>query len=272
MQCKTAADEGTPIPIHQHNQQVTFVNISQQFTYAYNANWQFTFQIPFQYRNIKIAYNLLDGSVYDPPYAGLHHRNENLFGIGDAGFQTRYFFILQDWTIGLSAGTSVPLGKIEEDPYLLGALGEPHQHFQMGTGTFIPMIATNIIYQKNDIGFLFSGQSDMSLYENKLFYQPGSSWNWNLGLWYQWSPKNMSLIQMVGRHEGIDIWRNLPAPFSGRDALGIVWSQAIKIQQSRELLLRVEQQIFAKNKISNMPTERESFPLYRTFTFGYTFF
>ena len=111
VQCKTAEEEGNPIPIHQHNQQVTFVNISQQFTYAYNANWQLTFQIPFQYRNIKISYNLLDGSHYEPPYAGLHHRNENLFGIGDAAIQARYFFSLQDWTMGISTGTSIPLGK-----------------------------------------------------------------------------------------------------------------------------------------------------------------
>ena len=251
---------------------MTFVNVSQQFTYAYNANWQFSFQIPFQYRNIKISYNLLDGSNYEPPYAGLHHRNENLFGIGDGGIQARHFFALQDWTIGLSMGTSIPFGKIEEDPYLLGALGEPHQHFQMGTGTFIPMVATNIIYQKDDIGVLFSLQKDISLYENKLFYQSGSSWNWNSGLWYQWNSKSMSLFQLVGRHEGTDTWRDLPAPFSGRDALSLIWSQALRVRQNQELLLRVEQQVFVKNRNADMQAESEGFPLYTTFSFGYTFF
>ena len=37
VQCETAENEGNPIPVHQHNQQVTFVNVSQQFTYAYNV-------------------------------------------------------------------------------------------------------------------------------------------------------------------------------------------------------------------------------------------
>jgi hypothetical protein len=249
-----------------------FANISQQFTYAYNANWQFAFQIPFQYRGIKISYNLLDGSPYAPPYAGIHHRNENLYGIGDAGFQTRYFRTFEDWTMGLSFGTSLPLGKIEEDPYLKGALGEVHQHFQMGTGTFIPNIGSNFIYQKDKIGYLLSFQGDISLYENKLYYISGSSLTWNLGLWYPWNPKSLSLVQLLGRHEGVDTWRDLPAPFSGRDALSIVWSQAIKTKKKQEIILRLDRLVFVNNRGDTQTNNDEGFPLYTTYSLGYTFF
>ena len=82
----------------------------------------------------------------------------------------------------------------------------------------------------------------------------------------------MSLFQLVGRHEAIDTWRNLPAPFSGRDALSLIWSQALRVRQNQELLLRVEQQVFVKNRNADMQTESEGFPLYTTFSFGYTFF
>ena len=37
--------------------------------------------------------------------------------------------------------------------------------------------------------------------------------------------------------------RDLPAPFSGQDVLSITWSQAMKVRQNQELLLRVEQQV-----------------------------
>ena len=114
------------------------------------------------------------------PYAGLHHRNENLFGIGMQGFKHDIsFYFTRLGQLVLAWVHQSPL-KDRGRPLSLGALGEPHQHFQMGTGTFIPMVATNIIYQKDDIGVLFSLQKDISLYENKLFYQSGSSWNWNL--------------------------------------------------------------------------------------------
>ena len=272
VQCQDAEDEGNPIPDHQHNQEVLFGNLSQQITYATDKNWQFSVQIPFQYRKIGISYNLMDGTPYEPSYAGIHHRNESLSGIGDVNLDARYFWKQDNLVFGLSIGSSIPSGKIEEDPYLKGMLGEAHQHFQMGTGTFIPNLTGNLIYIKDNLGILGSIRADFSLYENKLYYAPGSSQTWDIGAWYRIHPKYLSLFQLRGLHEASDTWRDLTAPFSGRDALSIVWSNAIKTQPKQELIFRIEQLFYVHNRESSQIHEGEGFPLYTTYSLGYSFF
>ena len=234
--------------------------------------WQFFVDVPFQYRKIGISYHLLDGTPYTPSYAGLHHRNEHLYGIGDPTLEVRYFDSLQNWTFGSAIGTSIPLGRIEEDPYLKAALGEVHQHFQMGTGTFIPSIAGIVMYQKDKNGFLTTLKRDISLYENRLYYRSGSAQTWNIGMWHRFHPKYISLVQLQGRHEQIDTWRDLPAPFSGRDAISCVWSHAFKIRKKQELLLRLERLIFVHNRGDTQVQDGEGFPLYTTYSLGYSFF
>ena len=139
-------------------------------------------------------------------------------------------------------------------------------------GTFIPSIGNFFTYQREKIGYMLSFQRNFSLYENKLYYLPGSSLNWSLGLWYPWTIKSTSLLQIVGRHESIDTWRGLPAAFSGRDALSIVWSQSIKIKKKQELILRLDRLVFVNNRSETQVHDGEGFPLYTTFSLGYTFF
>jgi hypothetical protein len=74
-------------------------------------------------------------------YPSIHHRNETLIGLGDAQLLLHRGFNISSVALGLRAGVSIPLGTVHEDPYRLGAEGLPHEHIQLGTGTWDPVVA-----------------------------------------------------------------------------------------------------------------------------------
>jgi thiol-disulfide isomerase/thioredoxin len=99
----------------------------------------------------------------------VHHRDETLTGIGDpmvlGSLASKY--------VTVRAGLTVPLGRTEEDPFVLGDMGIAHEHIQMGTGTVNPVISLDGGYTWEAWrfgGFAFTQQI---LYENSKGYQSG---------------------------------------------------------------------------------------------------
>ena len=72
----------------------------------------------------------------------IHHRDETYRGFSDFSFlfSHRRLGILRDsdYLVG-SLGSSIPIGKTEENPFSLGDAGLEHLHIQFGTGTFDPL-------------------------------------------------------------------------------------------------------------------------------------
>ena len=72
----------------------------------------------------------------------IHHRDETYRGISDFSLRfshTRHGILRGgDHFIAL-LGTSIPMGKTEDDPFKLGDAGLKHLHIQFGTGTFNPL-------------------------------------------------------------------------------------------------------------------------------------
>ena len=72
----------------------------------------------------------------------IHHRDETYRGFSDFSllFSHRRLGILRDsdYLVG-SLGSSIPIGKTEENPFSLGDAGLEHLHIQFGTGTFNPL-------------------------------------------------------------------------------------------------------------------------------------
>ena len=94
---------------------------------------------------------------------------------------------------------SLPIGKIEEDPYRLGDAGKKHLHIQFGTGTFVP-----IIKFQHSIKFLsrlalhgfFTGR--LPFYENGKAYRAPTELNYNCGVRYRISNSlALTLITLV---------------------------------------------------------------------------
>lgn len=124
-------------------------------------------QIPYDVKSMKARYELPDGTPFDNPQGDLHHRTERLEGVSDLKLLAG--FALDGWR--LTAGLSLPVGKIEDDPYRLGALGIRHEHIQFGTGTFDPMARVlRAIHVGEGVDLSFGAGATVPLYENRKGY------------------------------------------------------------------------------------------------------
>jgi hypothetical protein len=130
-------------------------------------------QFPFRYVRTTIEYTTPDGKPYEPLDPEVHHRDESLLGIGDPWVLVRWSGDLGGTTISARVGASVPVGRTETNPFILGSQGKRHQHIQFGTGTVDPILALDL--SKAFGRWLVSGygQGQASLYENSHGYRSG---------------------------------------------------------------------------------------------------
>ncbi|HCP45478.1 MAG TPA: hypothetical protein DIU15_05525 [Deltaproteobacteria bacterium] len=131
------------------------------------------FHLPIDLRRAEIEYLLFDGTPYEPAYGDFHHRNEWLFGLGDARF-------VAGWTgeppgspliVGGGVGVALPTGRTEEDPFAAAESQEEHQHLQFGNGTVDPLASFRLIVRGETLGMFSSVSGRFPLYANKKGYQ-----------------------------------------------------------------------------------------------------
>lgn len=258
------------IPDHQHVQSITFVNIQNQFFYGFGGGWQASLFLPYQIRSSQIEYRLTNGGeAYTPPYAGIHHRNERLYGFGDAELSVQYFHSRSLYLLGVILNSSIPFGQVEENPYALGLESKPHQHFQMGTGTFVPSVELVVGRSKAKSGLLSRYRFEYPYSENKYNYKTGTAQRWSIGYWRLIQPKLTLMAQFQGHHEQPDTWLGFPAPFSGRNAIGLGVSTSWRVRKSKELLFRLERNVWEKPILEEDDID-ESIPPAIIFSFGFS--
>lgn len=97
--------------------------------------------LPFRVVDVDVAFR--DPTTGDPvaPPSTIHSRTETLRGIGDPSWVVHAAREIAGYRLHARVGTSLPLGRIEDDPHLLGSIGQDHQHIQFGTGSIIPFAA-----------------------------------------------------------------------------------------------------------------------------------
>lgn len=259
------------IPDHIHDQRITFVNIQSQAYYAFGNGLQVAFFLPVQLRGSQIDYFLKDsGADYVPPYAGIHHRDEVLYGVGDAELGLQYFENIGNWMVGGGLSSSLPFGQTEENPYELGAESKAHQHFQMGTGTFVPSLELILGWSHAKHGVLSRYRLDVPLYENEYAYQTGRAQRWQVGYWHRVGPKVTLLGQALGHHEQADTWLGYTAPFSGRHALGLGGAAMVRVKGRQELMLRLERNILERSLSAELNEEEGAVPPFLLLSVGYS--
>ena len=178
--------------------------------------------LPFDVKGSGIRYSLADGSDYTPTYAGIHHRNEVLAGLGDGQLiarQVRQIGDLTTFTIGV--GLTLPFGTTEEDPFELAAESKEHQHFQFGTGTFMPSLQTSLLIRKDRFGGQFWAQGQMGLYDNTKGFRPGPTLTWGIAPQIKVHPRVDLLIPVQGIHQGRERWSGVEAESSGKHTLRV---------------------------------------------------
>ena len=214
------------IPDHMHHQEINWFRTSLGVSMGLGGGWQLHADMPIDLKLLSIEYSL-DDAPYDPPYAGIHHRNETLFGLTDPGLSVQYYQGLPaDIIAGLSLGSSIPLGKTEEDPFALAAEGKEHQHFQRGSGTFVPTARTELFWLGLRWRAMAWSSGTLPLYESELGYQPGRSLSYGLTGGYRLTPNTQLLAISQAQHNGADSWNGDTSNSPGRDlvmgGLGVV--------------------------------------------------
>jgi hypothetical protein len=208
------------LPDHTHDQSMGWMRGGPQFNFGVGKGFQLNLSVPVDFKVLGISYSLLDGTDYEPPYSGLHHRNEVLFGQSDGQLGLRWFgWAFPTLLVGGGVATTLPWAVIERDPFELATQSLQHQHFQRGTGTFIPSVHGSLIWSKGNFGLMVNGGARFSLYENRNGYQPGSGLQWGVGPTYSLNIPLTFHVSLEGAHDGADRWAGETAPSSGRHAL-----------------------------------------------------
>ncbi len=105
----------------------------------------------------------------------IHHRDETYRGFSDFRllFSHRRFGVLRESDdLVASLGTSIPIGKTEENPFELGDAGLEHLHIQFGTRTFNPLAELHYGTPLfSDFSLSASVRGQFPFYENSKTYR-----------------------------------------------------------------------------------------------------
>lgn len=167
----TDCDEVPIQPLYLHDQHLYPVELRAIGEYSFNASLGLEAQLPFRAVTTTIKYTTPSGAPYHPLDSGVHHRDETVSGIADPWLLFRAGTTFQKWWFAARPGVSIPLGATREDPFALGDQGLRHQHIQLGTGTFDPLLVLEAFRQWKDIRLALYAQGQASLYDNSHGYR-----------------------------------------------------------------------------------------------------
>lgn len=215
------------IPEHWHDQRIAWFRLDPTLNVGLGGGWQASLSVPFDLRAVTVDYTLPDGTPFDPPYDDIHHREESIAGPIDAMlFGKRYVQAGERVLLGFGVGTTIPLGRTEEDPYALTEEGERHQHMQLGTGTFVPLATLEGVLEGPRWGGVAWLSGRLPLYESAKGYTPAVSLTGGFGPTFRVVPPVQLLVTAEGSWEGQERWGGVP--YGGRatvlGGLGANWT------------------------------------------------
>ena len=134
-------------PQHRHLVSLDFFRAEVGLEYRLADNWKTLLSVPYEIKNQDASSEEIDPSTAVEQKSILanqhiHHRDEIYRGFSDFSlrFSHKKSSVLNDDDhLVIALGTSIPMGKTEEDPFKLGNAGLEHLHIQFGTGTFDPL-------------------------------------------------------------------------------------------------------------------------------------
>jgi hypothetical protein len=116
--------------------------------------------------DVNPTYTELDGSPKEVP-DDIHHHDETLVDLTDPWITGRFAASSGPLVSVARLGVTLPVGRIEPDPYRLGRRGQSHEHLQAGTGTVVPIVGFGLSYALTPltlglggIGFFNAAEND----------------------------------------------------------------------------------------------------------------
>ncbi len=166
-----ACDELPVQPTYMHDQHLYPVELRIAAEYGISALWGVELQLPFRAVTTTIQYTTPDGADYEPLDPDVHHRDESVIGPADPWLLARIGGLASKWWLAARPGVSIPLGKTQDNPFELGDRGIRHQHIQLGTGTFDPLLILEASRKIDAWDLAFFTQGQASLYDNEHGYR-----------------------------------------------------------------------------------------------------
>ena len=184
------------VPLHRHHVTLSTSRIDVRLQYSLNAQWGLQLNTPYSVKAQEASIEWLPEHPVsaEEEQAILrsrdnHHRTETYSGFSDATLllsrKQRSVFKRNDLLLA-RFGTTLPIGKTEENPWHLGDLGIEHLHIQFGTGTFNPI--ANLQYNlplRRDTNLSVTARGTFPFYENSKTYQGPIELTYTAGFSYR---------------------------------------------------------------------------------------
>jgi hypothetical protein len=167
----------TEIPVHMHHARMNLTRTDLAATYGLRENLQLNVTLPYDVKAMRIRYTTLDDQPFTPPYGDIHHRTETLTGISDAALGVDWR-VRPGWLAG--AGFSLPVGRTEPNPVVLGREGKTHEHIQFGSGTVQPRLSLQYI-RPGHVALFGRAEARLSVYENDEGFRAPTTLLWSAG-------------------------------------------------------------------------------------------
>ena len=194
-------------PKHFHNQFMLPMELRTNLDWGWSETFGISVQIPIRLIYTTINYELPNGQSYEPLDANIHHRNETLGGLGDGIFAIRLSkSFISGWWLITRLGSSIPLGRTENNPFSVQAQKKEHQHIQMGTGTFDPFMSLALARRFSNWQSSLYGQASIPLYENTKGFQGGVMTFVNAKLSYRLKQRSLLHLGLSWLRQGAEQW------------------------------------------------------------------
>ena len=123
--------------------------------------------VPYRIVDVDVTYrDPVTGAEVAPASATIHARDEQLRGLGDPSLLVHLAREVGAFRLHARVGASIPVGRTEDNPFLLGMIGQEHQHIQLGTGTVVPIVAVEAQRPVGPATLTAWALAQPSLYEN----------------------------------------------------------------------------------------------------------
>lgn len=174
-------DDGGPVTAYWHNQRLVIGELSVSASHGIAPHIGVGAMVPLRWVRDRIKFEDLERQPFRPHDPDTHHRNETRTRLADPQLAALFGGRAGAWTLNGGVGTTVPLGKTEDNPFERGRLGLPHQHIQFGTGTFDPIANVFAARSVGVYGVQASAAAKVTLYENSHGFRAGNRYDFTLG-------------------------------------------------------------------------------------------
>ncbi len=244
------------VAAHRHEVEMSVVRFDVGLRYQVDSRFRLEAVVPYEIKNQDASIGGIE-DITDPEtrrkillYQQIHHRDATYQGFSDLDLLLAYsqHGLFQEHDMFTAKfGTTIPVGKTEEDPWILGDNGLEHLHLQFGTGTFNPI--ADLHYSFPVYGGLRANasiRSKVPFYENSKTFK--GSWevtytggfNYQVADWLSLHSSYLGLYQSYAHWDGeIDI--NTGLRFS-MVSLGSSIATPYNVPLSITLMLPIQQE------------------------------